>query len=141
MTDGELLELASRYRVDVSPGEIATYREHVTACLAALRRLETLYAGEEDLPAVRDPGAPRSHRIGVEGAVIDGVLRMGFFHGAAVYRPETVARLAEAYAAALRALVQHCRTGRAEAFTPDDFPAARIDQDELDDLLAQLDEA
>ena len=38
-------------------------------------------------------------------------------------------------------LVQHCRTGRAEAFTPADFPAAHIDQDELDDLLAQLDEA
>ncbi|HVG43961.1 MAG TPA: condensation domain-containing protein, partial [Longimicrobium sp.] len=90
---------------------------------------------------VRDPAQPRAHRIVVEGAVVDGVLRMGFFHGAAVYRLETIERLAEAYAAALRALVQHCRTGRAEAFTPDDFPAARIDQDELDDLLAQLDEA
>jgi len=90
---------------------------------------------------VRDPETPRGHRIVVEGAVNDGVLRMGFFHGAAVYRPETMQRLAEAYAAALRALVHHCRTGRAEAFTPADFPAARIDQDELDDLLAQLDEA
>jgi amino acid adenylation domain-containing protein/non-ribosomal peptide synthase protein (TIGR01720 family) len=90
---------------------------------------------------VRAPEQPRHHRISVEGAVHDGVLRMGFFHGAAVYRPETVQRLAEAYAAALRALVQHARTGRAESFTPEDFPAARIDQDELDELLAQLDEA
>jgi len=90
---------------------------------------------------VRDPETPRGHRLVVEGSVTDGVLRMGFFHGAAVYRPETVARLAEAYAAALRALVEHCRTGRSAAFTPADFPAAGIDQDELDDLLAQLDEA
>jgi amidase len=58
MTDGELLELASRYRVAVAPGEIATYREHVTACLAALERLETLYAGEEEAPVARDAGAP-----------------------------------------------------------------------------------
>jgi non-ribosomal peptide synthase protein (TIGR01720 family) len=89
---------------------------------------------------VRDPGAPRGHRIVVEGAVTDGVLRMGFFHGAAVYRPETMAGLAAAYAAALRALVEHCRSGRAD-FTPDDFPAAGIDQDELDELLARIDEA
>jgi non-ribosomal peptide synthase protein (TIGR01720 family) len=89
---------------------------------------------------LRDPQSPRGHRLVVEGAVNDGVLRMGFFYGAAVYRPETVERLAAAYGDALRALLRHCRTGRADAFTPEDFPAARIDQDELDELLAQLDE-
>ncbi|MFL5381836.1 MAG: amino acid adenylation domain-containing protein [Longimicrobiaceae bacterium] len=89
---------------------------------------------------VRDPEAPRTHRIAVEGAVQGGVLRMGFFHGSAVYRAETVERLAAAYAAALRALVEHCRTGEMEGFTPGHFPAARMDQDELDELLAQLDE-
>jgi amino acid adenylation domain-containing protein/non-ribosomal peptide synthase protein (TIGR01720 family) len=92
------------------------------------------------LGPVRDPEAPRTHRIGVEGSVRDGVLRMGFFHGAAVYRMETVERLATAYAEALRALIEHARTGEAEAFTPDHFPAAQLDQEELDELLAQLDE-
>jgi non-ribosomal peptide synthase protein (TIGR01720 family) len=90
---------------------------------------------------VRDPGAPRTHRIAVEGAVRGGVLRMGFFHGAGVYRAETMQRLAAAYADALRALLEHARTGEAEAFTPEHFPAAQLDQDELDALLAQLDEA
>jgi non-ribosomal peptide synthase protein (TIGR01720 family) len=91
--------------------------------------------------ATRDPGAPRTHRISVEGSVSDGVLRMGFFHGAGVYRLATMERLAAAYADALRALIEHCRSGRTGDFTPDDFPAAGMDQDELDDLLAQLDEA
>ncbi|MFL5542519.1 MAG: condensation domain-containing protein, partial [Longimicrobiaceae bacterium] len=89
---------------------------------------------------VRDPRAPRTHRIGVEGAVQGGVLRMGFFHGAGVYRMETMERLAAAYAAALRALIEHARAGEAEALTPDHFPAASLDQEELDALLAQLDE-
>jgi len=89
---------------------------------------------------VRDPGAPRTHRIGVEGSVRDGVLRMGFFHGAGVYRMETVERLAAAYADALRALLEHARSGEAEALTPDHFPAAQLDQEELDELLAQLDQ-
>jgi amino acid adenylation domain-containing protein/non-ribosomal peptide synthase protein (TIGR01720 family) len=89
----------------------------------------------------RDPEAPRTHRISVEGSVQGGVLRMGFFHGAGVYRAATVQRLADAYAAALRALVEHCRSGPTAAFTPEHFPAAGMDQDELDDLFAQLDEA
>ncbi|HEX9937985.1 MAG TPA: amino acid adenylation domain-containing protein, partial [Longimicrobium sp.] len=90
---------------------------------------------------VRDPRAPRTHRILVEGAVTGGVLRMGFFHGAGVYQAETMERLAAAYADALRTLIEHGRHGRTDAFTPADFPAAQIDQDELDDLLAMLDEA
>jgi len=89
----------------------------------------------------RDPEAPRTHGISVEGAVHGGVLRMGFFHGAGVYRAETVQRLADAYAAALRALIEHSRSGPTGDFTPDDFPAAGMDQDELDDLFALLDEA
>jgi hypothetical protein len=66
---------------------------------------------------------------------------MGFFYGAGVYRAETVERLAAAYAAALRALVEQARSGGAGPLTPEHFPAAGMDQDELDELLAQLDEA
>ena len=88
---------------------------------------------------VRDPGAPRSHRISVEGAVSGGVLRMGFFYGAGVYRAETVERLAAAYADALRALIDHCR-GSAGEVTPFDFPDAGLDQADLDAVFAQLDD-
>ncbi|HEX8903913.1 MAG TPA: condensation domain-containing protein, partial [Longimicrobiaceae bacterium] len=88
----------------------------------------------------RNPAQPRTHRISVEGAVTDGVLRMGVYYGARVYRAETVERLAAAYAAALRALIERARAPRDGGYTPEDFPAARMDQEELDDLLAQLDE-
>jgi non-ribosomal peptide synthase protein (TIGR01720 family) len=86
----------------------------------------------------RSPRAPRRHRIAVEGMTAGGRLRMAFFHGTGVYRRETVQRLADGYAAALRALIAYCRQGDAGGFTPSDFPEAGLDQASLDALMAQL---
>jgi amino acid adenylation domain-containing protein/non-ribosomal peptide synthase protein (TIGR01720 family) len=103
---------------------------------AASDRLLAPAAG--DTGPLRAPDSPRRHRIAVDGAVSGGRLRMGFFYGREAYRPETVERLAAAYAAALRALIDHCRAPEAGGFTPSDFPEAGLDQSALDALLDQL---
>jgi non-ribosomal peptide synthase protein (TIGR01720 family) len=87
---------------------------------------------------VRSPRAPRSHAIAAEGMTAGGRLRMGFYYGTAVYERATVERLAEAYAAALRAIIAHCRNPQAGGFTPSDFPEAGLDQSALDALMARL---
>ncbi|HEU4451894.1 MAG TPA: amino acid adenylation domain-containing protein [Longimicrobium sp.] len=103
---------------------------------AASDRLLAPAAG--DVGPLRAPDSPRRHRIAVDGAITGGRLRMGFFHGREAYRPETVERLAAAYEAALRALIDHCRAPEAGGFTPSDFPEAGLDQSALDALLDQL---
>ncbi|HEU4451893.1 MAG TPA: amino acid adenylation domain-containing protein, partial [Longimicrobium sp.] len=73
------------------------------------------------LGAVRAADTPRGHRIAVDGAVVEGRLRLGFFYGGASYRPGTVERLAAAYEAALRSLIDHCGGpggGGGGGFTP-----------------------
>jgi non-ribosomal peptide synthase protein (TIGR01720 family) len=49
-----------------------------------------------------------------------------------------VERLAAAYEAALRAIVEHCRNPQAGGFTPSDFPEAGLDQSALDALMAKF---
>ncbi|HEX6747475.1 MAG TPA: amino acid adenylation domain-containing protein [Longimicrobium sp.] len=125
--------LASRARPEVS----FNYLGQVDGS-AQGDRSPLLVPAEEPAGAVRSPRAQRRHRIAVEGMTAGGRLRMAFWHSTAVYRRETVERLAEAYASALRALIAHCREGGAGGFTPSDFPEAGLDQASLDALMAQL---
>jgi non-ribosomal peptide synthase protein (TIGR01720 family) len=97
-----------------------------------------LLPAEESTGPIRHPGAPRRHRIAAEGMTAGGRLRMAFFYGSGVYDRATIQRLADAYGAALRAIVAHCRNPEAGGFTPSDFPEAGLDQSALDALMAQL---
>jgi hypothetical protein len=47
-------------------------------------------------------------------------------------------RLGDAFAAALRAIVEARRASRQPVFTPSDFPEAGLDQRQLDSFLDRL---
>ncbi|HEU4452938.1 MAG TPA: amino acid adenylation domain-containing protein, partial [Longimicrobium sp.] len=79
-----------------------------------------------------DPAGARTHLLQVSAVVAGGRLRVTWGYGARVHRRETVERLAEGYAAELRALVAHCRAAAGPAFTPADFPLARLTQAQVD---------
>jgi non-ribosomal peptide synthase protein (TIGR01720 family) len=96
-----------------------------------------LRPARESAGANQGPRARRPQRLAVEAMVADGRLRAGFFHGASL-ADASVERLAEAYARALRELIEHCRAPGAGGFTPSDFPEAGLDQDALDALMAQF---
>ncbi len=67
-----------------------------------------------------------------------GRLLLEWTYNEAAHRPEAVRALAGATAAALRALTESRLQPAGKAFTPSDFPAAGLDQGDLDDLLAEL---
>src|SRR5207245_5598459 len=80
------------------------------------------------------PRAERHHLIDVEAGVVEGRLRVSWHHGRR-HRPETVARLAEAYVEELRALVAHCVADDAGGCTPSDLPLSGLSQEQIDRLL------
>ncbi|HEX6912006.1 MAG TPA: amino acid adenylation domain-containing protein [Longimicrobium sp.] len=86
----------------------------------------------------RSPRMQRRERISIDAHLHDGRVRMGIFYGGRVFRPETMQRLADAYARALRDLAAHGTAEGAGGFTPSDFPEAMLDQEALDALMAQL---
>ncbi|HET7461935.1 MAG TPA: non-ribosomal peptide synthase/polyketide synthase [Longimicrobium sp.] len=91
-------------------------------------------ADEESGAPVAASG-PRSHRLVVGGGVMDGELRVSWTYSRAVHRHDTVQRLADDFAAELRALAGHCARVDAGGCTPSDFPLVTLGQTELDALV------
>jgi amino acid adenylation domain-containing protein len=57
---------------------------------------------------------------------------------AGIYQKEDLERIADRFREQLSALIRHCQSSGAGGFTPSDFPVSRLDQAELDELLAKL---
>ncbi len=82
------------------------------------------------------PHAQRTHLLEIDASVMGGRLHIAWRYSKQVHRPETVARLAEAFLEALRGLIAgNAQEDAAPAATPADFPLAGVDQATLDALL------
>jgi non-ribosomal peptide synthase protein (TIGR01720 family) len=52
-----------------------------------------------------------------------------------VHRRETIEELAEGFIDELKSLIAHCQSPDAGAYTPSDFPQAKLDVDKLSSIL------
>ncbi|MFC6086776.1 amino acid adenylation domain-containing protein [Sphaerisporangium aureirubrum] len=108
------------------------------------------YLGETDPPASaaftvlpeqagadESPRARRPYPIEVRASVAGGALVVQWRYSESLHHRHTMERLAESHLGELRALVG---LGRhvTSAYTPSDFPLARVNQEQLNDLLNQL---
>ena len=78
----------------------------------------------------------RPHLLEVNCLVIDDALELRWSYSVAAHRRETIARVADAYVAALRAIIAHCTAPNVGGYTPSDFPLAGLDQGTLDRVAA-----
>ncbi|WP_459206817.1 amino acid adenylation domain-containing protein [Pseudomonas sp. MLB6B] len=78
--------------------------------------------------------APLANWLSISGQVYDGELVLEWTFSHAMYRSETLERLAQAYRHALEALVEHCCDAAQGGVTPSDFPLAGLNQVQLDHL-------
>ena len=83
-----------------------------------------------------DPSGLRAHLIDVSGIIGGGSLQVTWVYSEAVHRRGTIEELAQGYLEALQELLAHCQLPEAGGFTPSDFPLAKLEQQELDGLLA-----
>ncbi|WP_205314789.1 non-ribosomal peptide synthetase [Nonomuraea lactucae] len=82
----------------------------------------------------------RSHVLQVEAAQTDdGRMQFEWYYSGNLHREETVRRVAESYADALRRLIEHCLSPQAGGFTPSDFPLAGLDAESLAAIMKQSD--
>ncbi|MER5267683.1 amino acid adenylation domain-containing protein [Actinosynnema sp. NPDC002837] len=89
-------------------------------------------ADQRDLELSADPRAPRPHLLDVVGQVRGDRLEFTFHYSEHAHDRDTVAHLADGFAAALRGIVAHCAEPGAGGRTPSDFPLARLTQAEVD---------
>jgi len=90
-------------------------------------------ASESSGPA-SSPLAARGFLLEINGAIVSGRLQLTWNYSQRVHHRETIERVAADYIESLRKIIKHCRLPDSRGFTPSDFPGARLDQEELDEL-------
>jgi non-ribosomal peptide synthase protein (TIGR01720 family) len=83
-------------------------------------------------------GNRRTHLLEVYGSVAEGRLQLKWTYSANIHNEATIKQLAQASVDALRRLIAHCVSDGTGGYTPSDFPKARLDQADLDKLVAQI---
>lgn len=79
----------------------------------------------------RGPNVPRTHHLEINGAIVEGSLQLRWSYNPKALRKRTVEKLADLVQRELHELSDYCANSRNGAFTPSDFPLARVTQREL----------
>ncbi|MEF3112182.1 amino acid adenylation domain-containing protein [Streptomyces chrestomyceticus] len=93
-----------------------------------------LRPGGDGVQLTGHPGELRPHLLDAVSRVESGQLSMTWYYSEDVHDKETVERLAEQTAEALREILRHCADPAAGGVTPSDFPLAGLDQATLDQV-------
>ncbi|CAC5343231.1 MULTISPECIES: non-ribosomal peptide synthetase [Planktothrix] len=80
-----------------------------------------------------------SHWLEINARVIGGQLEIIWSYARHIHDKATVVGLADNYLSALLKLIDYCLSPVVGGFTPSDFPVANLNQQELDEILAELD--
>jgi len=91
---------------------------------------------EESSGPVRSPRDRRRHLLEISSQVSGGQLNVSWIYSEALHHRATVEALAESFRETLRGLIARAEAVGAEAHTTSDFPAARLEQKELEKVLS-----
>jgi non-ribosomal peptide synthase protein (TIGR01720 family) len=83
---------------------------------------------------------PKRHPLEINAMVFDGELQVCWTYSLGLLGQAVIEQLAGRFLEELRELIEYCVTTEDNSFTPSDFPAAGLDQQNLDDLLAEFGE-
>ncbi|MGJ5674779.1 MAG: amino acid adenylation domain-containing protein [Nostochopsis sp.] len=80
----------------------------------------------------------RSHLLGISGFIRAGKLEMTWAYSEKIHKRDTIERLASGFMEALKILIAHCQSKDSQGYTPSDFSAAKLNQQQLDKFLAKI---
>jgi amino acid adenylation domain-containing protein/non-ribosomal peptide synthase protein (TIGR01720 family) len=80
----------------------------------------------------------RSHLLEVDGFITADRLRMEFTYSQNIHKQVTVEHLAQAFLQALTNLIDRCQASTTKGYTPSDFSAARLNQQQLDRFMDKI---
>ncbi len=80
----------------------------------------------------------RRNFIEINSLITEDKLKINFTYSRNLHSKETIEAFADSYLNALKNIITHCTDSDAGGYTPSDFSAAGLNQQELDNLLANL---
>jgi amino acid adenylation domain-containing protein/non-ribosomal peptide synthase protein (TIGR01720 family) len=92
---------------------------------------------DESAGAEAAASTPLAHALEINGQVYAGELSLSINFSPRMYRDATVEQLRASFERELRALIAHCTSPEAGGVSPSDFPLAKLDQAQLDALVAE----
>jgi non-ribosomal peptide synthase protein (TIGR01720 family) len=92
----------------------------------------------ESISLERSSLGNRSHLLEVNGLIVAGKLQLDWTYSQNIHQQSTIEHLAFNFIEALKSLIAHCQSKQAKSYTPSDFPEAKLNQEELDQLIAKL---
>jgi amino acid adenylation domain-containing protein/non-ribosomal peptide synthase protein (TIGR01720 family) len=104
----------------------------------ALPEASPLRGARESAGPTHSPRALRGHLLDVNASVLTGRLVVRWTYSENRHERSTIEALADSFAKALRALIDHCLSPGAGGATPSDFQEENLTQD-LIDMVASLD--
>ena len=80
----------------------------------------------------------RSHLLEISGLIRSQKLEMQFVYSEKVHQRETIKKLANGFMSVLKNLIVHCQSSKDKSYTPSDFSAAQVSQEQLDKFLSKI---
>ncbi|MEA5528081.1 non-ribosomal peptide synthetase [Dolichospermum sp. UHCC 0684] len=80
----------------------------------------------------------RSHLLGISGFIRGGKLEMTWAYSEKIHKQDTIKKLALGFIEALKNLINHCQLTESQSYTPADFSAAKLNQQQLDKFLFKI---
>ncbi len=80
----------------------------------------------------------RNHILEINILIVSNRVKMDFVFSKNIHKRETIESIAKIYTDELKKIIDHCISQESSGFTPSDFSAAGLDQQELDKLIANL---
>lgn len=80
----------------------------------------------------------RSHLLEISGLIRSQKLEMQFVYSEKVHQRETIEKLANGFMSVLKSLILHCQSCKDKGYTPSDFSAAQVSQEQLDKFLSKI---
>jgi amino acid adenylation domain-containing protein/non-ribosomal peptide synthase protein (TIGR01720 family) len=86
------------------------------------------------------PENQRPHILDVNSSIHNQQLHLDLHYSRELHHQQTIAQFGDELMRRLRDLIKHCQSPQAQGYTPSDFDKISLDQGELDDLIAELDD-
>ncbi|WP_414582650.1 SDR family NAD(P)-dependent oxidoreductase [Scytonema sp. PCC 10023] len=100
---------------------------------------DSLFKWTEESPGpTASPQAIRPYLLQITASVTEGQLRLDWHYSKNIHQRNTIEKLSNNFVKALLSLIAHCQSTEAGNYTPSDFVAANINQENLTKLLAQV---
>ena len=86
----------------------------------------------------RNPNNQCSHLLEINSVISEGVLEIDWSYSHALYQQATIENLAQSFLISLQGLIQHCQSPDTGGFTPSDFAASGLNQNQLDQFIDNI---